>query len=106
MVDRYNDAVAKEVEVDAGQDNLRMNMNSPLLPPLPPLLVLESSVEEAKRLLLLLLLMLNNNLYAYYFVCGVGLCRLFGRIMYVPVRAVLFLMSGIASFSDELREST
>ena len=49
--------VAKEVEVDVGQDNLRMN--SPLLPPLPPLLILElESVEEAKRLLLLLLLML------------------------------------------------
>ena len=61
MVDRCNDAVAKEVEVEVGQDNSRMN--SPFLPPLPPLLVLIlESVEEAKRLLLLLLLMPNNCL--------------------------------------------
>ena len=60
MIDRCNDAVAKEVEVDVGQDNSRMN--SPLLPPLP-VLILES-VEDAKRLLLLLLLMPNNLLFA------------------------------------------
>ena len=94
MVDRCNDAVAKEVEVDVGQDNLRMNMNSPLLllplllvPMVEELLVLIlESVEEAKRLLLLLLTTL--------IVC---VAELFGLIMR---RAVLCFPSIDVGFAS------